>query len=331
MFLKIFNMTIDPIYDKDSICIIGAILTVLLILRLFRMRINILQRIFGIVFAVMIAASLTIMCLRPMEKAKDSKVNRPAVNVLYVLDNSISMWADDGYNNKKRILSAAQICQESLEELSGGNFALIVFNDESHIKLPLTQDAESLKDAFMTVAEPSYFYAQGSNLNLPMEDISKVNSHMREKEDYLNILVYLSDGEITDDSKLKSYEEFKECFDDGIVIGFGTKEGSKMFDCNGYEIKTPISYETAYTHMDDTTLKQIASDMEMNYYHESDRDAIKAKFKQIYKEAHSIEDKSTEKLYDDIWFEYLPLFIGGIILYSLCGMRIKAPIEALKI
>ena len=161
-----------------------------------------------------------LVCLRPMRPTYTSDALLKNVDVLFVLDNTISMYATE--NKQIRMQRVAKDCQYIMHQLSGSNFAMIRFDNTSQILSPFTQDERNITDILSVITYPDTYYASGSSLNTPYKDMESLLISSHKKENRMTVVFFLSDGEITDDSKLMSYQELARYIDHGAVLGYGT-------------------------------------------------------------------------------------------------------------
>ena len=70
-------------------------------------------------------------------------------------------------------------------------------------------------------------YAKGSSLNIPYNTIIDYLKKSKEKNN-TNILFFISDGEITNNDKLRNYHDVGRFIDDGAVLGYGSNKGGYM-------------------------------------------------------------------------------------------------------
>ena len=130
--------------------------------------------IFGLVFAIACR-------FKTEEKLYNSEAKN--VDVLFVVDGTISMWAKDGRNGSTRIDQVRSDCRMIMEELPGASYGLVRFNNTSMVMSPYTQDTEAVEDALNLIFPPDRDYAKGSSLNTAYEDMEKMLKRSRTKRD----------------------------------------------------------------------------------------------------------------------------------------------------
>ena len=199
--------------------------------------------IFGLVFAI-------VCRFKTEEKLYNSEAKN--VDVLFVVDGTISMWAKDGRNGSTRIDQVRSDCRMIMEELPGASYGLVRFNNTSMVMSPYTQDTEAVEDALDLIFPPDRDYAKGSSLNTAYEDMEKMLKRSRTKKGRMTVVFFMSDGEITDGSELTSFQPLAELTDGGAVLGYGTEKGATM--SVGYTLRDPNTMQDAVSCMDEGNL-----------------------------------------------------------------------------
>ncbi len=206
--------------------------------------------------------------LRPSVIRYNAEIELKNIDVLFVVDSTISMWADDYDGGKTRMQGVQDTCDYIMEQLTGSNFALIRFDNRAEILAPFTQDTRSISDAFATIKVPDPSYAKGSALNVPYQAMEELLISSSKKEERKTVVFYISDGEITNNSQLESFAGLEQYVDGGAVLGFGTDQGGKMTISGTFydtTVKDPETNEEAVSRIDEENLRQIASDFQIDY------------------------------------------------------------------
>ncbi len=260
--------------------------------------------------AFLLAAALLTFCieLRPMRAEKKTDVEVKNTDVLFVVDGSISMWAEDGtYGTRMDDVRAA--CGRIISDLQGASFGVVSFDRKSRIMAPFTQDTTAVTDALAMITEPSTDYAKGSSLNAPLADILKMAEFSKKKEDRLTVILFFSDGEITDGSELVSYEPVRAYTDIGAVFCAGSPEGGKMKDQYGIYIRDD-NYDYGISVPDEETLGKIAQDIGGTLEHlEGDGDAASRMGAQIREASFVTMGQEELEVYNDTYYIFAALLL----------------------
>ena len=206
-----------------------------------------------------------------------------AIDVLLVVDNTISMLAEDYDGDDRRIDAVKEDVAAIVEQFAGSRIALITFDDKSEIAVPYTYDADMIMNAVDALDGCTMYYAQGTSLNICYDDMERLLSRNVENDvdGNLNaqVVIFISDGEITKRDKLKDFSDLDEYIDAGVVLGYGTDDGGPMkvrtyaLDEDYTYLKyydDNFNYVTAISKIDESNLKDIASDLDVEYYHMTD-------------------------------------------------------------
>ncbi len=263
--------------------------------------------------AILLLFLLFISNLRIRIKSDNLVPSNNNLDVLFVIDKTISMNAEDGYQNKTRLENAKSTCYKIIEELSGARFSVITFANTSSILTPFVKDASLAKDSIDTIKVMEELYAQGSSLNTPIEVTQNVLKSATKKEGRKRIIFFISDGEITNKSKLESFASLQQYIDGGAVLGYGTEQGGKMKAWNSFEegeeylkyYDENYRYVDAISVIDEQNLSQIASDLKIPYIHVESDSSVDKTIEQIKKQATSNLSEEEKKGYDDIYFLFM--------------------------
>ncbi len=279
---------------------------------------------------IIIVVLLFMINLRIMIPSKDAKVLETNLDVFFVIDNTISMLAEDYNHNDQRINGVISDCEYIIEQLSGSNFSVITFSNESKVQTPPTKDNDMTIAALKGMKVVDELYARGSSMNVVLEELENSLKKVSEKEDRNSIVFFISDGEITNEEKLKSFSSVKKYITDGAVLGYGTAEGGKMkveSISGGKEYledntSDTFPYPKAVSKIDENNLKQIADDMGIKYIHMTKQSDIETKVEQIRKDAVKNLGNSDKKFYNDIYFIFvIPLL--GMLIYETINYKKK--------
>lgn len=228
---------------------------------------------------ILIVALLFAINLRIMVFSHDVPKTVMNIDVLLVVDDSMSMLAEDFDGEGRRIDAVKEDCEYIMDKMDGCQFSLISFGNYAYRLAPFTSDKDIVLTALEHLEGQTQYYAQGTSLNLPfpvMLDALKKNQE-RDK-DRVQIVFFFSDGEITSkNEKLGSYADAEEYIVSGAVLGYGTEEGGRM-KVLSYEgdygerfyMKTRGAdgyTDYALSKIDEDNLQSIADDLGVEYYH----------------------------------------------------------------
>lgn len=320
-------MTINPILPIWLMAIICLVL-------LFPVRKGLFNYIRQVAAVLLIFA----INLRPMVQSGDTIEVVKDYKVLFVVDNTISMLAED-YNGKETRKSGVDATVEHIiSSLPGANFAAMKFDSEAKQLSPFSPDAGMALQAIQVLKGQTKWYATGTTLNIVKNPLKSL---LAENEDDCVIVFFISDGEITKDEKLDSFGELAQYIDGGAVLGFGTKDGGKMkaFSYTGDENEAEYLeyYDSGYnkkdavSKIDESNLNKLASDMKIDYVHvtePSDVDSVISKVERRVE--NSMSEKSVSKTgYSDIYY-YFVMVLGLLLCYEFAYYMSRTRMKGIK-
>ena len=270
--------------------------------------------------------------LRPMFPGEQEKPDGAHMNVyaLFVVDDTISMLAQDYNGKEERLAGVRADCAYIVDSLPGAKFSVISFHNSATLASPFTDNAEHIKGCVDGLYPLDGLYARGSSLNTPKDMALSTLKQAKEKGNGVVAIFFISDGEITDNSKLNSYKELAQYVDGGAVLGYGTSAGGNMYVQGPYddepqmiEDTSDYPYKPAVSKIDEGNLKQIATDLGVEYIHTTNIKNVDTILADLRKKAEAstpvtVEtDSSTINLEGakDIYFYFaIPLFM--LIIYE---------------
>lgn len=274
---------------------------------------------------IIIVIILFVLNLRIMVRSDDVPMVMPNVDVLFVVDNTISMLAEDyGDDNDKRMDAVKADCQYITEQLSGASFSLVKFDDSVEQMIPYTVDANMLIDTVGLLHAPTEYYAKGTSFNKIMSNMKTLLSD--ERGNY-KIIFFISDGEMTSEEELKSYDGLAQLVDGGAVLGYGTTTGGPMrpfkYAEDGeigeylYHYNEEFEKTRSLSKIDEGNLKKIATDFGVDYVHMTKRTAIDHIIKELQSDINNLEmtqDLDSKEGYEDTYYLLIiPLLILLVI------------------
>lgn len=216
------------------------------------------------------AASLVVIGIRPMYLSPSAEIMTGNLDVAFVVDTTISMWAQD-HGSGTRMDGVKKDIHAIMNALPGSSFSLIRFDNGAEILTPFTQDIEAVSDMVDELDPPAYSTARGSSLNTAYEALdATLQSAGRKAGNRRTVVFVFSDGETTDGSKLRSFQELQSLIHEGAVLGYGTRDGGRMeYPGRGF-IKDMSTGEYALSRMDEGSLQQMADDLDLTYIDATD-------------------------------------------------------------
>lgn len=328
-------MIINPIIPIWLMLFIYVFLIILIVKRKQkRKNINYNAEIFELIILVL----LFIINLRIMIPNGESNIINSDTNIIFVVDTSVSMRALDYDGSKERFEGVINDCCYIVDELSGCKFSIITFGDTAQRLIPFTTDSDMVQAELKAIKLENDFYASGTSINLVNEELEKTlkKENERHNENSKFVLFFITDGEITKEGEnLESFSNIKKYVTNGAVLGYGTTAGGKMIysvykdDINSkyrylYYYDENYNMVIAISKINENNLKQIATDIGIDYIQMSKTDNINYKIDDIKKQMNetlSNEDKVTS--YKDIYYLFaIPLGILLVIKFIMIKKKI---------
>ena len=207
-------------------------------------------------------ASLVVALVNPKMGTKMKTIKRECVDIVFALDVSKIMLAEDIAPN--RLDKSKQIISKIIDKLGSDRVGIIIYAGNAYPLLPITTDQAAAK-MFLQNADPDVVSSQGTAIN---EALKLAKTFYDDDEQTNRYLFIVSDGE--DHEENVSYIS-EEATKEGIkiyTIGVGTPEGGPIPLKRG---NTLIGYkkdregEVVITRLNDNTLQQIANDGDGKY------------------------------------------------------------------
>jgi len=248
---------------------------------------------------------------RPQLGFRWKEIKRKGLDIIFVVDTSKSMLADDISPN--RLERTKLSIKSMLNEIKGDRVGLVAFAGEAFLQCPLTLDYDGFLIALEDLGVDT-IPRGGTSITSGIEEALKAYQHQDKR---YRTLILISDGEEHEGDAIRVAETAKEekvkifCIgvgsSDGSRIPLSTKNRSRSFlkDSFGLRVKT---------HLNEKLLKEIAFITGGAYIHSS---LTNFGLRRIYRKKISRMEKRTisgEKLkYYNERFQ-IPLFFAIILL-----------------
>lgn len=315
-------MIVNPIIP---VWLMGIICVILLLLKRKGVKNYIRQ--------IMVVVLLFVINLRIMVENDKTPTVMTNVDVLFVVDNTISMLAEDYGDGTRRIDAVKADCNYIMEKMPGASFSVASFANSVQRLIPYTVDYNNAMQALNTLNGQGSLYAMGTSLNDVLDAMEEM---LDSDKDNYRIVFFISDGEITNKEKLKSYPELKNYVDAGAVLGYGTLEGGPMktvaFTGDEEEPEYLYYYEgldeiKAISKIDEDNLESIAYDLGVHYVHMTEQSQIDDVLESIQEDIKNSNQESTGKSTDGYSDTYYWFVIPLVLLLAIDFLYYKRKIK----
>jgi len=193
------------------------------------------------------------------------EVRREGVDIVVALDTSRSMLAEDVKPN--RLERAKLAVQDLLKQLQGDRIALVPFAGTAFVQCPLTLDYEAFAESLRAV-DVGIIPKGGTAI---AEAITTSIQALENHQGKYAAIILITDGE---DHEGKIDDAAKQAADLGIkiyTVGIGTPGGDLIpITVNGQQVFVKDRKgQVVKSHLDDETLKQVATTTAGAYVHAS--------------------------------------------------------------
>jgi Ca-activated chloride channel family protein len=215
-----------------------------------------------LIFLSLGIAFLVIALANPKMGIKLKTIKRQGVDIVFALDVSKSMLAEDIAPN--RLEKSKQLINKIIDKLGSDRVGVIVYAGSAYPLLPITTDLASAK-MFLQMANPEMVSDQGTAMN---EALSKAMTYFDNDEQTNRFLFVVSDGE---DHEGNTQQVAQQANENGVrvfTIGVGSSSGAPIpLKQNGVfvEHKKDQNGEVVITKLNETILNEIAKEGKGKY------------------------------------------------------------------
>ncbi|PKA83042.1 Ca-activated chloride channel family protein [Ulvibacter sp. MAR_2010_11] len=207
-------------------------------------------------------AGLSFALVNPKIGTKLETVKREGVDVVFALDVSKSMLAEDIAPN--RLEKSKQLITQIINSLAGDRIGIIGYAGSAFPQVPITTDFSSAK-LFLANMNTDMVSSQGTAIN---EAIQMAETYYNDEEQTNRVLFIISDGEDHEGNISGIAEEAASKGIKIFTIGVGTVEGGPIpIKRNGtlQYYKRDENNEQVITRLGEATLKEIAAEADGEY------------------------------------------------------------------
>lgn len=262
------------------------------------------------IFLVFASIFLIILCLsRPQMGKKPIKITRKGIDIVFCVDTSLSMNAQDIKPN--RLMRTKQEISSFLKKMGGDRIGLVAFAGESFVQCPLTLDKSALR-IFLDVLDTDLIPQAGTNLEKPIKLALSLLTKKEVQIEADKVIILITDGESHLGNPLSAANLAKQKKIRIYTIGIGSINGepipvyNEKRDVKGY--KKDKQGKIVMSKLNADILQRIAAVSGGEFYHlvssGSEMDKIISSLSRLHKEKFK---QKIEMEYKDR-FQYFLLF-----------------------
>ncbi|ALJ05716.1 BatB protein [Pseudalgibacter alginicilyticus] len=223
-------------------------------------------------------ACFAIALVNPKIGTKLETVKREGVDIVFAIDVSKSMVAEDIAPN--RLEKSKQLVTQIINNLASDRIGIIAYAGQAFPQLPITTDYGAAK-MFLQNMNTDMLSSQGTAIN---EAIKLAKTYFDNEEQTNRVLIIISDGEDHSEDAVSVAEDAN---DEGIrifTIGVGDIKGGPIpIKKNGILLnyKKDSQGETVITRLNEEVLKSIAKEADGIYINGANTDVVVENIREI--------------------------------------------------
>ncbi|MEX0315392.1 MAG: VWA domain-containing protein [Allomuricauda sp.] len=271
-----------------------------------------------LIFLLLGFTFLILGLVNPKIGTKLETVKREGVDIVFAVDVSKSMLAEDIAPN--RLEKAKRLVSEIINQLASDRIGIIAYAGQAYPQLPITTDYGAAK-MFLQGMNTNMLSSQGTAINAA---IDLASTYYNDEEQTNRVLFIVSDGE--DHSEGSTIDAVEYATQNGIrvfTIGVGKPKGAPIpIKRNGVveSLKKDNQGEVVITRLNEAILSEIASEGNGEYIDGSNTEAaveyIKEQLNQMDKK--EFEAKQFAEYKDQFqWFLGIGLFFLFLDIFLL--------------
>lgn len=252
---------------------------------------------------------LTMALVNPKMGTKLETVKREGVDIVFAVDVSKSMLAEDIAPN--RLEKAKRLVSEIINQLASDRIGIIAYAGQAFPQLPITTDYGAAK-MFLQNMNTDMLSSQGTAID---EAVKLASTYFSDQEQTNRVLFIISDGE--DHSEGSISENVAKATEEGIrifTIGVGKEKGGPIpIKRNGVveSFKKDRNGEVVITKMNEETLKEIAREGNGKYINgDNTEDAVAI----IKEQLNQMDKKEFEAKQFAEYKDQFQWFLGAALL-----------------
>ena len=223
---------------------------------------SVFKQVLKLVVNLLGIAFLIIGLVNPKMGTKLETVKREGIDIIFALDVSKSMLAEDVAPS--RLEKGKQLVSQIINQLGSDRIGIIAYSGSAFPVLPITSDYGVAK-MFLQSMNPGMISAQGTSID---QAITLATTFVDKKDKTNKLLVIISDGEDHYDNYQDAAEEAKKIGLKILTIGVGTEKGGPIpLKRNGIveSFQRDQNNEVVITKRNEEVLKSVAKSANGGY------------------------------------------------------------------
>lgn len=264
---------------------------------------------------VLLIFAINLRIMVPNDEMKVTTYEMKA-NVIFVIDDTISMVANDMGDGQTRLDAVKSDCSYIIDNMVGARFAVIDFHNISNIMCPFNDDVTFIKSIINSIRPLEEWAARGTDISVCKKNLLTELKSAEDNGAY-TVVFFISDGEDNKCEEDYGFRELAQYIDDGAVLGYGTAKGGEMYVNSYYDDEdaepTPITtydysmgtYMNAISKMDEENLKDIAKDLGVEYVYMDNTSKLDSLIDHVLANIEVGEQQKVEAGKDDTYYYFV--------------------------
>jgi Ca-activated chloride channel family protein len=264
-----------------------------------------------LILALLALACLSFALVNPKIGTKLETVKREGVDVVFALDVSTSMLAEDIAPN--RLEKSKQLVRQIINTLAGDRIGIIGYAGSAFPQVPITTDFSSAR-LFLSGMNTNMVSSQGTAMT---QAIALAETYYNDTEQNNRVLFLISDGEDHQGDYASIAAQANEKGIKIYTIGIGTSSGAKIpikRDGVIQSYKTDQDNQVVITKLNKETLQEIAKAANGVYLDGTDTKELVAKVQNLL--AGMDKKEFDAKQFSDFKDQF-QWFLAGALLFLL--------------
>ncbi len=273
---------------------------------------SVFKPILKLVFMLLALVGIIFGLVNPKIGTKMEKVKREGIDIVFAIDVSKSMLAEDVAPS--RLDKSKQIVSQIINQLGNDRIGIVAYAGSAFPVLPITTDYGVAK-MFLQSMNTDIVSSQGTSLD---EAIKLSATYFDDKSKTSKLLILISDGEDHSEGADAAAEEANKLGMKIITIGIGTEKGAAIpLKVNGIvqSFKRDNNNEVVITKMNSESLKTIAKATKGGYVNGNNTKEVLEYIKNALNNIQKTEFESTQMADFQSQFQWF-LGFAFLLLFS---------------
>lgn len=252
---------------------------------------SVFKPVLKLVLLLLALLGLIIGLVNPKIGTKMETVKREGIDIVFAMDVSKSMLAEDVAPN--RLDKSKQIVSQIINQLGSDRIGIVAYAGSAFPVLPITTDYAVAK-MFLQSMNPGMVSSQGTSLD---EAIKLSSTYFDDKSKTSKLLILISDGEDHSEGAESAAEEANKLGMKIITIGVGTEKGGTIpLKRNGIveSFQRDNNNEVVITKLNKASLEAIAKATKGGYVNGNNTKEVLEYIKNALDKIQKTEFEATE-------------------------------------